>query len=487
MNTRRLLLLSALCLFLGAAEAPAQGILNRIKKKGTELIKNAVTKPVRDAVNAADDATRPSTTPQRRGGSTGQRALNPSTKTVSVKLCEGVGQKMWYGRTGGITPQPPAECPKQPQWSEALPLTWHLDNARLVAESVMLEKWLKDGKPSCEPVLVRREAVDNELGKRTRAVEKAVKYIIDADPEEAEFMAQALEDAMFKHAVGSDLAPLYPYLDDNVVKWLKGVDRATKTIDVQVSAGGSSDPNIVQQGEMWFRVNPSRQTATLECLDMDQSVGKDYTVPATITYSGRTFKVTAIGETAFADLKVRSVTLSPGLTTIGRQAFTRTRITSIDIPSTVTSIDYRAFAENPALQTVTVPSSVRKLGLGIFAMCTGLTTAKLPDAVDSMGNTMFFGCTALTSVTLPGNITAVPESTFEDCKALARVTLPATVAVIEQNAFKHTALTAVPVPAALTKIESCAFEGCSRLTSASVPASVEVDDMAFKGCKSLKK
>ena len=490
--------MAALCLAVGTVEAPAQGVFGKLKKQGLSILKDAAKdaapKPVKKVMNKVEEtenkARRATQAPARQRRQTERRrqeSFEPGKQTLTVKFCEGVGRKEWYGRVGGVTPQPPASCPKQPAWSEALPLTWHLDNARLVAEHNMLEKWLKDGKPSCEPVLVRREAIIDEVNGRAKALDKVAEQVENTEPDEAYLLAEALEEGMFKHAAASDLTPLYPYLDDRTVAFLKGIDRKTKTLSVQVYKGNSADGRRVQTGEMWFLVNPSKQTATLEYLDMDQSAGKDYTVPATISYCGRTFKVTAIGATAFTDLKIRSVTLSEGLKTIGTQAFSRTALTSLDIPSTVTKLEPRALAEMPQLKSIVIPDAVKHIGHSMFSMDKALTSATLPASVDELGNSAFLGCTALTKVTLPRNITKLPQSTFEDCKSLTQVDVPDGVTLIDQNAFKNTAITAVPVPASLTLIESNAFKGCSRLTSVSLPARVNLEFNAFADCKGLKK
>lgn len=47
MNAKRLLLLTAVCLTIGVTEAPAQGFLNKLKKKGMKIIKDAVPNPVK--------------------------------------------------------------------------------------------------------------------------------------------------------------------------------------------------------------------------------------------------------------------------------------------------------------------------------------------------------------------------------------------------------------------------------------------------------
>lgn len=47
MNTKRLIILSALCLTMGAADvAQAQGFLNKLKSKGEQLLRNKTNKVI---------------------------------------------------------------------------------------------------------------------------------------------------------------------------------------------------------------------------------------------------------------------------------------------------------------------------------------------------------------------------------------------------------------------------------------------------------
>lgn len=498
MGIRRWVLLVMLCVTVGVTQASAQGFLKKLKSVGTQLAKEAAEEVAPESVketvrtvNKVESKVRgarnKSSQSRRSAESARAASFHPSTKVITVKFCDGVGRKQWYGRVGGTTPTPPDECAKEPAWARPLPFLTHETNARLFAEHEMLEKRMREDKGGCETMLSRRESAMDEVSDRVNALNKVVNCILDNDPDDVRALGVAMEDDAFKRVMASDLTPVYSYLESRVAQWLKSIDPKTKTIEVTVAEGNSSSDVMVQQGEMWFKVNTAKQTATLVTLDMDQSVGKDYTVPATITYVGRTFKVTAIGDGAFADLKVRSVTLSEGLKTIESYAFARTKITSINIPSTVTEIQNYAFNGNTTLKTVVVPDNVTKIGVGVFSMCTGLTAATLPSRVDRIDNTVFMGCTALSKVFLPQNIATIPIGMFEDCKSLARVDLPDGIATIDQNAFKKTGLTQLQLPASLTAIKSCAFEGCNRLTSVSIPASVSPEFMAFKDCKGLKK
>lgn len=511
MNAKRLLLLTAVCLTIGVTEAPAQGFLNKLKKKGMKIIKDAVPNPVKDVTDAASnpervvnrakncvtgghasqsgDSRRSRAQATNRAATGQRREVKPAKKQITIKLYRGLGPSTWEGRKTQHTPKPPMQCPKQPAWFSSLPFPQEMDNATLAEEYAMINNWVQDGKPSCEPVLVRREQINDEISARHHALDKAVEYLLsDHENEDGYYeAAEPLEDDFFKHAMQSDLAPLYPGLNEKTVEYFKSIDRKTKEITVRVYEGNSAYDNKMHIGEMWFNLNFSDRTATLERIDNDESVGKDYTVPSTVRYAGCVFRVTEIGASAFQGMKMRSVTLSPGLKTIGTHAFYETSISEINIPPTVTKIDSHAFGANAALKRIVLPNSVKTIGRGVFSGCTGLTEAVLPNRVETMENTVFWGCKSLTSVTLPQNLTELEEATFRDCTSLTHVDLPQSVAVIKENAFCNTAMTSVPLTESLKEIRSGAFEDCNRLTSVSLPSRVALDMWAFKNCKSLRK
>ena len=511
MNVKRLLLLAAVCLTLGVAEAPAQGFLNKLKKKGMKIIQEAVPDPVKDVTGAASNPERVVNRAKNRvtGGNasqsgdsrrtrpqatnraaTGQRReVKPAKKEITIKLYQGLGPSTCEGRKTLHTPKPPMQCPKQSAWFKSLPIPTEMDNATLAEECAMINKWVQDGHPSCGPVLVRREQINDEMSQRCHALDNAVQYLLSDQETEDNYYeaAEPLEDDFFKIAMQSDLKPLYPALKEKTVEYLKSIDRKTKEVTVRLYEGNSAFENKMHIGEMWFNLHFGDRTATLEKLDYDESVGKDYTVPSALRYAGCVFRVTEIGASAFQNRRMRSVTLSPGLKSIGTHAFYDTRISEITIPPTVTMIDSHAFSANTALKRIVLPYSVKTIGRGAFSGCTALTEAILPTRVETMGNTVFWGCKSLTNVTLPQNLTVLEEGTFRDCTSLTHVDLPQSVAVIKANAFCNTAMTSVSVTESLKKIESSAYEDCNRLTSVSLPNRVELEMWAFKNCKSLRK
>ena len=64
------------------------------------------------------------------------------------------------------------------------------------------------------------------------------------------------------------------------------------------------------------------------------------TIPASVTFSGKTYSVTSIGNAAFYDCSgLTSVVIPNSVTSIGNSAFRECRgLTSVEIPNSVTSI-----------------------------------------------------------------------------------------------------------------------------------------------------
>ena len=485
-------------------DVSAQSFLNKVKRAANKAAQEAVQKAKQDVEHKAkrdvEQKTNLKVTPQATnqkqtegkpvvksssGNSTmagGGVTLSPKKKEITIKLCRGLGPSTWYGRNNARSPLPPA-CSKQDSWYQSLPFIHDMDNASLVAESQMLEKWIRsNSSETCSPVLIRREEKSDELGGRIEALDRAVRYLNGS----VEEMPEVLESGAFKRAMQSDYSALYPLLEPETVTYLKSINRTTKEVTVTVYEGNSAYDNRMNIDEMWFEVNPSERTAKLLEMD-DESAGKDYTVPSSIRFAGHLFRVTEIGASAFSEKKVKSVTLPMGLKSIGDNAFMSSTISEISIPATVTNIGKGAFSNIPALKTISVPNSVKTIGHSCFVACTGLTEVKLPARLEKLENSMFWGCRSLTKVTLPQNIDKIDTGTFEDCKALAHINLPQSVTTIGQNAFKNTALTEVPVTTNLKLIDSNAFEGCNGLTSVSLPASVQIEFEAFKNCKNLRK
>ena len=95
------------------------------------------------------------------------------------------------------------------------------------------------------------------------------------------------------------------------------------------------------------------------------------TIPASVTYSGKTYSVSSIGDNAFAGCS---------------------GLTSVSIGNFVTSIGESAFYSCNSLTSVSIGNSVTTIGKWAFCSCWRLTSVVIPNSVTSIGNMAFNDC-----------------------------------------------------------------------------------------------
>ena len=146
-------------------------------------------------------------------------------------------------------------------------------------------------------------------------------------------------------------------------------------------------------------------------------------IPDTVTSSGQSYKVTAIGEYAF----------NPSLTI--------TKVSSVFIPATVTSIGGFAFRCCKFLATVTFAEGSQLKSIGALAF-SGTDQAhpifkeiQIPDSVETIGTNAFQNCQDLESITLPASLKTIESSAFSDCRNLSKIKLPTSLTTIEIFVF----------------------------------------------------
>ena len=202
----------------------------------------------------------------------------------------------------------------------------------------------------------------------------------------------------------------------------------------------------------------------------------DVTIPKTVTYGGKKYSVTSIGEWAFYDCRnLTSVVIPNSVTSIGNGAFAAcSSLTTIKIPNSVTSVGSQAFDYTPwynnqpdgivyadnilykykgtmpddteitikegtlgiagsafrgcaGLTSVTIPSSVTFIGNNAFSVCKNLTSVTIPNSVRSIGREAFSGCSGLTSITIPNSVTSIGFNSFRGCQLIMVLSLVAVV------------------------------------------------------------
>lgn len=122
----------------------------------------------------------------------------------------------------------------------------------------------------------------------------------------------------------------------------------------------------------------------------------------------------------FPPLKEGEYAIPNSVTSIGERAFTNSSLSSLTIPNSVTSISDFAFLRS-SLTSITLPSGLTSIERGVFLNCGGLTSITLPSSLTSIGESAFYGCSSLTSITLPNSITSIGDGAFYRNSSLSSI------------------------------------------------------------------
>ena len=94
-------------------------------------------------------------------------------------------------------------------------------------------------------------------------------------------------------------------------------------------------------------------------------------------------------------------------------------VSEVIIPSCVTKIGDKAF-EDCDLKSVTIPNSVTTIGGCAFSACSSLTSVNIPNSVTRIGWYAFLECSNLKSVSIPRKTKYEKKSFPEGCKITVR-------------------------------------------------------------------
>ena len=177
--------------------------------------------------------------------------------------------------------------------------------------------------------------------------------------------------------------------------------------------------------------------------------------------------VTAIGDYAFEDMKLRTLVLPNELKTIGRRAFEDNDLIIVNIPNKVTHIGVKAFSGNE-LTSVTIPNSVVSLEEGAF-MYNHIRTVVIPTSITMIAKEVFRN-NELAEINIPNNITIIDEEAFFENKIVS-LSLPSSVKKVEERAFCVNRLKTVVIPEGVTKLGTQAFSS-NRLKTVNLPSTL---------------
>ena len=123
-----------------------------------------------------------------------------------------------------------------------------------------------------------------------------------------------------------------------------------------------------QSGDLFYNITSSSAPYTVEVTQQSQYYNSNYTgvdtivIPETVTYNAIIYSVTSIGESAFNNSKLTTITIPNTVTSIGEYAFAYCqKLTSVAIGSGVKTIHMAAFNNCSALRTITIPANVKEI------------------------------------------------------------------------------------------------------------------------------
>lgn len=175
------------------------------------------------------------------------------------------------------------------------------------------------------------------------------------------------------------------------------------------------------------------------------------TIPSTVVYDNKTYRVASIGDYAFAGCRnLISVLISDGVKTIEKSAFSDcSNLASVSIGVDVTSIANWAFSGCDSLKSVHIKSveswckidfggySANPLGCAENLYLDGelVTDLIIPNTVDAIKNYTFSNCQNLISVNISETVVSIGDWSFYDCHNLISINIPNSVTSIGESAF----------------------------------------------------
>lgn len=161
--------------------------------------------------------------------------------------------------------------------------------------------------------------------------------------------------------------------------------------------------------------------------------------------------VKAIGDGAFQNKNLTSVTFSEGLENIGRFAFRDNFIANLILPDTIKTIGWEAFV-NAGIQTLKIPDTMNEIPAESFGR-NPIVSLTIPDSVESIGRFAFHNC-QIQTITWGNGIKKIGNNAFQYNK-LKDLIIPAEI--IEESAFYDNPLESVTLLDSVKTVGDYAF------------------------------
>lgn len=283
--------------------------------------------------------------------------------------------------------------------------------------------------------------------------------------------------------------------------------------ELEITGGADMIENIENSGVIWVEAEDEERAKTevikddhsghlmyqgiyYDILDEECARIADYydlemtelLIPDTITWEGKTYRVTQIGEDVFSyHYDLEKLVLGNNVKVIEANAFCGcSSLSEIVFGTGLEEIGGHAFEGCDVLSEITLPQGLKSIGTEAFCSCTALKSITLPESLLTLGDNMFFDCESLEKVHIPASVETIPYGLFTNCASLSEVKLSEGLTVIEEEAFwACEALTSLILPDSLAFIGDRAFYN-SALESITFPEKkVSIGEGIFDFCDAL--
>lgn len=203
------------------------------------------------------------------------------------------------------------------------------------------------------------------------------------------------------------------------------------------------------------------------------------TIPNTISYDGKTWKVVAIGDLAFSEYNpevLQEITIGDNVKRIGAGAFSGCR----------------------NLERVYGCASVESIGLNAFKNCSSLKSTISSSSLTEIGDYAYRGCTSLKAAVIGENVESIGVGVYSGCTGIERLNVWQRIEIPDEFCYNCTNLEIVyfETPYNALKIGRSAFEYCSKLQQfgsssglqslSGLSGTTEIGSLAFRGCTNLR-
>ena len=146
----------------------------------------------------------------------------------------------------------------------------------------------------------------------------------------------------------------------------------------------------------------------------------------TLNSDNASYSVSGIGTVTDTDIVIPSTYKGLPVTKVGNNAFKDTDITSITTPTGIVEIGVNAFFRCDLLKTVNLSEGIKNIYSAAFEYCSALETITIPEGTELLDSRVFANCTSLKEVDFPSTITSIGSYFFTGCNNLNKMTVRAT-------------------------------------------------------------